>query len=109
MRHELKIKELYYYRLEFNKKHFEVRKNDRDFQVGDTIRFTVVDNDCPTRKANYFGLPDWKITYIYSGLGMVEGYVVLELQKKNTNDEPFGMSPIHMGINDPFITPVARE
>jgi hypothetical protein len=78
MKHELKIKEKYFLCLASGKKSFEVRLNDRDFQAGDQIEFTVLGDD---------GLPDstycprlMGITYVHSGLGMAEGYVVLGVE-----------------------------
>ena len=41
--HELKIKEKYYKEVALGYKPFELRKNDRDYQEGDLIKFTVVD------------------------------------------------------------------
>lgn len=41
--HELKIKEKYYKDVALGYKTFELRKNDRDYQEGDLIKFTVVD------------------------------------------------------------------
>lgn len=37
MKHELKIWPQYYHRVKDGSKTFEIRKNDRDFQVGDTV------------------------------------------------------------------------
>ena len=37
--HELKIKEEYYKEVALGRKTFELRKNDRDYQVGDLIKF----------------------------------------------------------------------
>ena len=41
--HELKIKREYFNAIKSGEKTFEIRKNDRDFQVGDIINFTVVE------------------------------------------------------------------
>ena len=38
--HQLKIKEVYFIKILDNRKTFEIRKNDRDFQVWDLITFT---------------------------------------------------------------------
>lgn len=40
--HELKIKEEYFKDIRSGKKTFELRKNDRDYQVGDLIHFVRV-------------------------------------------------------------------
>lgn len=73
MPHDLKIK------YEFAKLHFEgrkdweIRKNDRDFKVGDLIRFTVVE----------FGFIYTRIiTHVYKDAehGLQEGYVILSIK-----------------------------
>lgn len=43
--HELKIKQEYLDAVKSGIKPFEIRKNDRDFQVGDIVNFKVVHND----------------------------------------------------------------
>ena len=43
MTHNLKIKKQYADRVVTGEKPFEVRINDRDYQTGDILRFTVVD------------------------------------------------------------------
>ena len=43
--HELKIKEEYLEDIKSGKKTFELRKNDRDYQVGDLIHFVEVYRD----------------------------------------------------------------
>lgn len=42
--HELKIKRKYFEEMLSKHKNFELRKNDRDFQVGDLVHFTIVDD-----------------------------------------------------------------
>ena len=48
--HELKIKEKYYKDVALGYKPFELRKNDRDYQKGDLIKYKVVNipdcNEC---------------------------------------------------------------
>lgn len=77
--HELKIKDKYYDRILIGQKGFEVRLNDRDYQVGDILSLlpTAEDNivfECSPIIA--------KIKYIHQGLGMAEGYVVLGLDSE---------------------------
>ena len=43
--HKLKLKELYFEDVNSGKKPFEIRLNDRDYQVGDLIEFRKVNND----------------------------------------------------------------
>ncbi len=77
MIHELKINQCYLIHILEGKKNFEVRLNDRDFQIGDTIRFLPLED----KQYNVYDIerpiPQYKITYVHTGLGMAGGYVVL--------------------------------
>lgn len=42
--HELKIKHEYLIEVDMGRKTFELRKNDRDYQVGDLIHFVEISN-----------------------------------------------------------------
>jgi len=72
--HELKIQKEYLTRLISGEKKSEIRCNDRDYQLGDVLRF--MDN------GRAF---DFKITHIHSGLGLKDGYVVLSVAQLNDN------------------------
>lgn len=79
MIHTVKIETKYLLRILDNEKPFDVRLNDRDYQTGDILHFEEVREDdmcknCSQRR---------KITYVHSGLGMKEGYVVLGLRDEN--------------------------
>lgn len=69
--HIIKIHKLYHDRIWDGQKTFEVRKNDRDYQVGDVIDFI----DATDEKV--LPGPNYKITYVHNGLGMASDYVVL--------------------------------
>jgi len=62
-------------------KAFEVRYNDRGFQRGDTVRFIAMDGESeiphPINDVNY------EITYVLSGWGIKEDYVVFGIKKSN--------------------------
>lgn len=59
---------------------FEVRENDRGFQKGDTVMFNPVDK-------MGFHIPHeietkvYEITYVLSGWGIKEGYVVFGIKE----------------------------
>lgn len=70
-------------------KNFEVRKNDRGFQTGDLIKFIPTDG---TFYQNFDGVErehavheisecTYKITYILSGWGIKNGYVVMGIKE----------------------------
>jgi ASC-1-like (ASCH) protein len=72
MKHSLKIEPQYLQNLLDGKKRFEVRINDRDYQVGDELEFW--DSD-------YQGYRIFKVLHIHSGLGMKENYVGLSVEQ----------------------------
>ena len=81
--HVLKLQQPYFNDVFFNRKEFELRKNDRDFKIGD--RLTLV--EYPSENPRYIFK---EIKYIlYGGLyGLADGYVILGL-KDVTNVEYF--------------------
>lgn len=72
MIHKLKIEQQYLDNLISGRKKAEIRLNDRDYQVGDTLLFYDYGNEEDVRLV---------ITHIHSGLGMQPGYVVLSVEK----------------------------
>lgn len=78
--HHLKLEEKYFSRIVNAQKSFEIRKNDRDYQVGDYIIFRLVftENDEVVELGEQS--PLYKIIYIHTGFGMQDGYVVLGIE-----------------------------
>lgn len=72
MTHELKIKQEYAIEYYSGKKQWELRKNDRDFKVGDTINFTIIETGCKYSR---------KIECIFNGgqYGLETGYCILTM------------------------------
>ena len=80
MLHQLKIKQCYLIHILEGRKAFEVRKNDRDFQAGDTIRFLPIADVDYSVYATFPHVPDYRIDYVLSDFcGLQQGYVVLGL------------------------------
>lgn len=80
MIHKIKIKQCYLYHILEDRKTFEIRKNDRDYQVGDIIQFMPLeDNDYDVYEW-MSPLPDFEITYVHSGFGLEPGYVALSIK-----------------------------
>ena len=83
--HEIKLSVEFLEPVLFGEKRFEVRKNDRGYQKGDHIRFTVVGDTiklarlhnevCALEKIEY------EITYVISGWGIENGYVVFGIDE----------------------------
>jgi len=86
--HKLKTWPLYFDSIAIGTKNFEVRKNDRNYQVNDCLRLEEYD---PVKK-DYTGM--WvmrRITYILEGgkFGIEKGYVVLGLVKDNPVEKKY--------------------
>ena len=76
MIHELKIQSEYFVAVNNKTKTFEIRKNDRDFKVGDKILLREIDS-C----GRYTGRSAWrKITYI-TDYAQQENYVVMAIDE----------------------------
>lgn len=60
-------------------KTFEVRRNDRNYQIGDLICFQPVEH--PVNDKIY------EITYVLSGWGIQEGFVVFAIKECELKDE----------------------
>jgi len=72
--HELKILPQYFEAVNSGRKNFEIRKNDRDYHVGDKLILKEFNGDYTGRECERF------VSYIFSGFGLEEGYVVLSLE-----------------------------
>lgn len=84
--HELKIKCEYLKEVQEGRKTFELRKNDRDYQVGDLIKFNCIDGDkCIT--AYYNAIEEdtlYRITYVLKNAeeyGLDFEYCILGIKK----------------------------
>lgn len=88
MTHALKCWPKYFYRIYVGQKNFEVRKNDRHFEIGDILHIREFD-PCLGRKGTLTGNFCFrKVTYIVHGgeFGIENGYCVMGLEPVvNTN------------------------
>ena len=87
--HELKIKHEYLVEITLGNKMFELRKNDRDYQVGDLIRFIKAERIRSVHEIEWEE-PDidkdalYKITYILKDVpeyGLKKGYCILGIKR----------------------------
>lgn len=92
--HELKILHEYLVDVDLGKKTFELRKNDRDYQVGDLIRFIDVRKDDSTANKNQIE-PNidentlYRITYVLKDVekyGLDKDYCILAIKKLNIKE-----------------------
>lgn len=75
--HKIKIKEGYFDEILQGNKTCEIRFNDRDYQVDDTVVLCEVDNlNLPTLREQKI-----RITHVLSGWGLKENYVALSFKK----------------------------
>lgn len=78
--HVLKIREKYLKDIEKGIKTFELRKNDRDYQVNDLIRFVDANGQNHSKSSKYL----YEITYILKNVpeyGLNEDYCILGLRR----------------------------
>jgi ASC-1-like (ASCH) protein len=87
MEHRLKTIQPYFNEVVDGKKNFEIRKNDRDYQVGDTLLLEEYSTD--TSDWGYTGVIHRKtISYVLKDcqqFGLLNGYCVLGLHNYITN------------------------
>ena len=74
--HELKISPKYFEDVKANKKNFELRKDDRDFKVGDLITLREYDNGQYTGRA-IINIPIGYILRDCPEHGLKDGYCIL--------------------------------
>ncbi len=82
--HELKIDEKWFDAIVKNEKTCEVRKNDRNFEVGDIIHFTLAEDASEENKKKAENLL-LKITHVLTDQdfpnGIMPGYCVISFKK----------------------------
>lgn len=83
MEHKLKIKVEYAVDVLWRRKTFEIRKNDRNYKVGDTIVFQVLDKD-NTDVTKILDMPKYVISYIFNGgeYGLDKDYCVFSIKEQ---------------------------
>lgn len=75
MLHKLKILESFADVVLWGDKPFEIRENDRGFQKGDLVEYVVIDKQGGIVH-HLLGHQRYEITYVLSGWGLKDGYVV---------------------------------
>lgn len=81
MTHHIKIRESFANAVLRGDKTFEVRKNDRGYQNGDLVKFTVLyDSDGLEMISHPLHEKTYVITYVLAGWGIEDGYVVFGIK-----------------------------
>ena len=93
--HEIKIKHKYLVQVDCGNKTFELRKNDRDYQVGDLIHFIDIKDE--DKEFNTWGVEPaidkdalYKITYVLKDVpeyGLDKDYCILGIKKLKIEEE----------------------
>lgn len=85
MTHTIKLREDYIQPVLSGEKNFEVRENNRGYQKGDFIKFQAVSREGCLYVDMELEKRIYEITYVHSGLGLKENYVVFGI--KEVEDE----------------------
>jgi len=73
--HELKIESQYLNAIISREKTFEIRLNDRDYEVNDILNLKGCDNGVYTGVGAVV-----EVTYAHEGLGLQEGYIAMSIE-----------------------------
>ena len=79
MTHNIKLQCGFADSVNSGEKNFEIRKNDRGYQKGDKVQFSVIDN-VGLRMYHPLEEKTFIITYVMSGYGLENGYVVFGIK-----------------------------
>lgn len=91
--HVIKIYKRFHERIINGAKPWELRRNDRDYQVGDLIIFDIMDGGTGTLKTDQFqSQTHYRITYLYQGPGLEKDWVLMTL-------EPIATQHIHISTS----------
>ena len=86
MTHHIKLNHNYADAVLSGQKNFEVRYNDRGYQRGDKVQFTVVD-DCKIRMTHPLNEKIFIITYLVHGYGLEKDWCVFGIKRLGESEE----------------------
>lgn len=81
MTHRIKLREEFEEAVLSGAKNFEVRRDDRGYQKGDTILFNVIDKHGRKKLSVLESLP-FEISYVLHGWGLKEGWCAFGIRRK---------------------------
>ena len=79
MIHKIKLQKEFADAVLSGDKCFEIRNNDRGYQKGDKVKFQVMDGS--TEMGHALNTWEFIITYVMSGWGIEQGYVVFGIKR----------------------------
>lgn len=79
--HQLKILDCFADEIISGNKMFELRINDRDYQKGDYIVFTVLSEESGKEVEHAINTRLYEITCVIGGWGLMDGYVALGIRE----------------------------
>lgn len=82
MTHELKIGREFADAIEAGEKNFELRKNDRGYQKGDSVLFHVIDRDGNELPEHGLLGVEFTITYVLGGWGLRPEFCAFGIRRK---------------------------
>ena len=99
MKHELKLRIEYADAVNSGMKSFEIRKDDRGYQRGDTVKFKVIDN-CGVHIEHPVEEKEYLIGYVLHGWGLEQNWCAFSIRKlpviKAAPDPEFQMPKINL-------------
>lgn len=79
--HKLKINEGFAEDVYNGRRNFDIRFNDRGYQAGDLIKYTVVDKHDYPCTDHLLSMRTYQITYVLSGYGLKDNYVAFGIKR----------------------------
>lgn len=83
MLHKIKILESFADAIYLGDKTFEIRENNRGYQKGDKVKFTVIEDHGRTYRSKDHPLNGhyYEITYVVNGWGLKDGFVCFGIKE----------------------------
>lgn len=84
MNHILKIEKAFADAICDGRKRFEIRRNDRGYNAGDTVEFRCVEQGQDVR--HRINSRKYRINYCLNGYGLREAFIVFGIEEVSSND-----------------------
>lgn len=81
MIHNIKIYKHFADDILYRQKTFEIRFNDRNYQLGDYLIFQCIDESTKEPIRHTINFQRYRIIYVLSGHGLADGYLALGIER----------------------------